>query len=65
MNTIPLYDFVCNECGAKFEDIIKSDDKDQVQVCRECHKMAAVRAAEPTPFTYSLKRSFSRMRAGV
>ena len=26
---MPLYDFVCNECGAKFEDIIKADEKDQ------------------------------------
>ena len=62
---MPLYDFVCNECGAKFEDIKKIAEKDIVQKCPDCGKMAAVRIDEPTKFTYSLNRSFSRMRAGV
>lgn len=62
---MPLYDFVCNECGARFEDIIRHEEKDQMQPCPHCKKIAAVRANKPTKFTYSLNRSFSRMRTGV
>lgn len=44
--TLPLFDFVCASCEAKFEAIVKSGVDDTA--CRECGTGVATRV--PSPF---------------
>ncbi len=33
---MPIYDFSCGQCGATFEELVRSTTKDEEVVCPEC-----------------------------
>lgn len=33
---MPIYEFVCHDCGAKFTDLRKIDQRDEPAECEQC-----------------------------
>jgi putative FmdB family regulatory protein len=61
---MPIYEYRCEACKAEFEKIVKMDDRESVQACPECEKKCGNYLDRVQKFSYSLNRSFSRMRHG-
>lgn len=61
---MPLYEYRCQSCGHRFEAIVKFDVREEKQTCPECDSPLGVYQEKAHNFTYSLNRSFSRMRYG-
>lgn len=61
---MPLYEYECGGCNHVFETICKYEERKENQTCPECGKKRGKYLDKNHEFTYSLKRSFSRMRHG-
>lgn len=42
---MPLYTYKCSSCGHEFEDLVKSEKRDESQVCKKCDGSAVRKAA--------------------
>lgn len=62
---MPIYTYKCSGCKKDFDEIVKYDDRKKSQECPSCNKRLGEFNDELAPFTYSLGRSFSRMREGM
>lgn len=61
---MPIYQYKCESCEHKFEDIVKYFGRKKRKKCPLCGKVKGIYLDEAQPFVYSLGRSFSRMRHG-
>jgi putative FmdB family regulatory protein len=61
---MPLYEYGCTKCEHTFEIIEKYEDRKEKQDCPKCGQKSGEYLDKTHAFTYSLKRSFSRMRHG-
>lgn len=61
---MPIYEYKCEGCGTEFEEIVKSVYREDNQTCPECGKKSGKYLDRVRKFSYSLNRSFSRMRHG-
>ena len=61
---MPLYPYKCKHCKHEFDDIVKYSKRLEKKDCPKCGKDGGEYVDEAQPFTYSLGRSFSRMRHG-
>lgn len=48
---MPLYEFSCRACGAKFDMLRRLSDKDEEVVCPECGEKQADRQISTTSYT--------------
>lgn len=62
---MPLFTYKCSGCNHEFEDIVKYDDRNTKRKCPKCKKSLGKFQDKLETFTYSLTRSFSRMREGA
>lgn len=62
---MPIYEYKCEDCGTEFEQIVKFSSREEDQTCPECEKKCGKYLDRVRIFSYSLNRSFSRMRHGL
>lgn len=61
---MPIYEYKCDGCGHVFDDIVKYELRDDMQLCPVCKELRGKRVDTAHGFVYSQGRSFSRMRHG-
>lgn len=61
---MPIYEYKCESCGTEFEAIVKVAQRESDQTCPRCEKECGKHLDRVQRFSYSLNRSFSRMRHG-
>jgi putative FmdB family regulatory protein len=61
---MPIYEYKCTSCGTEFEEIVKAVYRESDQTCPRCEKKCGKYLDRVQKFSYSLNRSFSRMRHG-
>ena len=61
---MPVYDFLCKDCGNVFELICEMDKRDKRRVCPKCHLRHCKRMVGAPNVTFPGARSFAYKQVG-